>query len=102
MSELSNERRAAIAARCDRATGGEWTWEDGPATVYAGRGVNMHGLNLFGRLDPDWNGPANLDFVCAARADVPDLLAALDTAEDRIAELEDALADCERLRPLTE
>lgn len=58
-----------------KATQGTWSWEDGPATVYAGRvdkvgefaGSPMygHGLNLFGRLEPDWNGKNNLDFVCA-------------------------------------
>lgn len=83
MTDLTPERRAAIAARCAKATGGEWTWEDGPATIYAGRTNDQHGMNLFGRLDIDWNGPANLDFVCHARADLPDLLAAIEAAEAR-------------------
>ena len=72
MSDLDLD---AIEARANAATGGEWTWEDDPATVYAGRGDYMHGLNLFGRLELDWNGPANMEFVCHARADVPALIA---------------------------
>lgn len=54
----------------NKATQGNWTWEDDEnnvATVYSGRDntpfKGTHGLNLFGRLDPDWNGKNNLDFI---------------------------------------
>lgn len=61
----------------EEATPGPWTWEDDPPTVYAGRGVG-HGWNLFGRLEVDTNGPANLDLLCAA---TNALSALLDVAE---------------------
>lgn len=56
----------------EKATPGPWTWEDGPATLYSGRGP-FH--DLLGRLEPDWNGQNNLDFIAAARSAVPALLA---------------------------
>jgi hypothetical protein len=55
-----------LRALANNATGGDWSWEDGPATIYAGRTNETHGLNLLGRLYPDWNGKHNLDYICAA------------------------------------
>ena len=79
---------AELVALAGKAAGGTWSWEgtlERPApgehwrdqpTIYAGRvdpiaefgGMPMHGhgLNLFGRLDPDSNGRVNLDLTVAA------------------------------------
>lgn len=73
---LTNERLAELERLERGRTQGEWSWEDGPATLYAGRGEG-HGLNLLGRMEPDSNGKANLDFVCAFANDARALLAEL-------------------------
>lgn len=91
-----------------KATGGEWSWEDGPPTLYAGRGsfgaianfpipVPAHGLNLLGRLEPDSNGPANLDLIAAlcsepARARIAKALALLEAVEGQDAGLVRAMS----------
>ena len=65
-------------------TKGEWSWEDdsqirpGVATLYAGRGAMMHGLNLFGRFDSDANRDNNLAFVTEAQALLPKALAQME------------------------
>lgn len=82
MSDITNTRDAAAdLAVCAAATPGPWTWEDGPATVYSGRTDGYHGLNLLGRLDPDWNGYNNLDFIAMARAALPHWIERAEKAE---------------------
>ncbi len=73
-----------LKALVDNSTFGQWTWEPDPPTVYAGRSFNRHGLNLFGRLDPDSNTPANLDFICAIRNAAPELIRRLEQLEKAI------------------
>ena len=78
-TDLTPEGLERIEGLARAATGGEWTWEDNPPTLYAGRTCpefdstkpetwcgGTHGLNLLGRLEPDCNGKNNLDFICAA------------------------------------
>lgn len=90
----------------ERATGGKWSWEPaykfgehhvGP-TVYASRGLLgdgiFHGLNLFGRMDVDTNGDANLDFVCHAANNYAALCSAVLAARE---EREEAKADREAM-----
>lgn len=80
---MNEQQLAGIEARNAARTPGVWTWEDdscldpGMVTVYAGRTDEFHGLNLFGRLYPDRNGKANLDFVAASSEDVPALCVTL-------------------------
>lgn len=78
-------------ALAEAATSGPWTWEDDPPTLYAGRrgGIDGRaGLNLLGRLSPDGNTPANLDFIAAAREGWPHAITRAIEAE----------AETERLR----
>ena len=77
-TEFINE----LKAKAKLATPGIWTWEDDPPTLYAGRtsgsmknflkygSFGTHGLNLLGRLDLDWNGKNNLDFIAATGPEV--------------------------------
>lgn len=68
-----------------KATPGPWSWEEeegGRATVYSCRMDGMHGMNLFGRLEPDWNGNTNLGFLCEMRNAAPALLARLEELEE--------------------
>jgi len=84
--EITTELLTDLREKSKLATGGTWTWEDDPPTLYAGRGqyadhnlgceIGFHGLNLLGRLEPDWNGKNNLNFITAASPDV--ILALLD------------------------
>lgn len=77
-----------LRALSEKATAGEWSWEDNPPTVYAGRTgdhgtfpgtsirIQRHGYNLFGRLnDLSWNGRADLDFAVACVNYVRQILA---------------------------
>lgn len=100
---MTDDELKQIEERATRATAGKWTWEDEPimstyrcrvATVYSGRDGGMHGMNLFGRIEPDWNGTANLDFICHARADVPALIAEI----RRLREIEEANGIPEEMR----
>jgi hypothetical protein len=85
----TNDRDAeADLALCEAATPGPWAWEDDPATLYSGRDGWSHGLNLLGRMQPDMNGNANLDFIAAARDALPHWIARALAAEARVAELE--------------
>ncbi|WP_445505033.1 hypothetical protein [Microvirga sp. G4-2] len=81
----------------EKATKGTWSWEDdgdGVATVYAGRvdqmgewnGIPMyaHGLNLFGRLEPDRNGKNNLDLVCELVNNLDTIIAALQPSGEMV------------------
>jgi hypothetical protein len=76
LQEIARAKEISAAA-----TKGEWSWEDdsqirpGVATLYAGRGAIMHGLNLFGRFDSDSNRDNNLAFVTEAHALLPKALA---------------------------
>lgn len=99
MSETPGEaaRLRAIAEREQRATKGPWSWEDDgneatygktlAATLYADRNRMMHGLNLLGRLSPDANGFDNLQFIAAARSDVPYLLSLVSRQAQEIQDL---------------
>lgn len=73
----------SIRDRLQAITPGDWTWEEEPekqqATLYAGRDMMHHGLNLLGRMAPDWNGVANLDFITHAPRDIDALLAYVTT-----------------------
>jgi len=71
-----------LRAKTKLATPGFWSWEDSPPTLYSNRNYNMHGMNLLGRLDLDWNGKNNLDFIAATG---PEIINAL---LDKIEELE--------------
>ena len=73
----------ALEALYAKATLGAWSWEDSPATIYAARSPDRHGLNLFGRLDPDVNGSRNLDCIIALHNAFPALLAELREARGR-------------------
>lgn len=72
---MTNDELAAIRARAEAATQGPWEWEGivgdttgfHRPTLYAERDKNLHGLNLLGRMDPDWNGENNLNFIAHAR-----------------------------------
>ena len=91
------ERLQEIQGRAEKATAGPWIWEDDGnaltygscqrATLYAGD-RQMHGLNLLGRLEPDWNGFNNLQFIAHAREDVSWLLAQVATLTASCASLE--------------
>lgn len=81
-----------LKALVDNSTFGEWTWEPGPPTLYAGRTSKWHGLNLLGRLDPDSNTPANLDFICGIRNAAPELISRLEQLEKAIEALQDIWA----------
>lgn len=63
--------------QAERATPGPWTWEDSPPTLYAGRTPTLHGLNLLGRLEIDWNGKNNMDFIASSRTTLPVLARAV-------------------------
>lgn len=74
-----------LKALAKAATPGPWSWDDedfGPpdlrrrVTLYAGRvatdsgieglgPIQTHGMNLFGRMEPDANGTNNFNYVCA-------------------------------------
>ena len=65
---------------CQKVSAGPWTCEsekDGSVTLYSGRSKDKHGQNLFGKLVPDWNGSNNLDFICQARINYPEVLKCL-------------------------
>ena len=72
------------------ATKGDWSWEDdsqirpGVATLYAGRGPMMHGLNLFGRFDGDANRDNNLAFVTEAHTLLPRALAHIENLNNAV------------------
>lgn len=67
--EITSELIDELRAKTKLATPGIWSWEDDPPTLYSGRTSNgffaTHGMNLLGRLDLDWNGKNNLDFIAA-------------------------------------
>jgi hypothetical protein len=69
MSDLTPEVLDELERLEREATADPWIWErERPlATVYAGRSEHEHGYNLFGRLQPDYNGDNNLDLVCNLR-----------------------------------
>lgn len=79
------------------ATAGIWSWEENPPTLYAGREgdfgeiagfpVQRHGLNLLGRLDPDRNTPANLDWIAASKNSFSALAARIEKLEAEILNL---------------
>lgn len=89
MTDLTQKARE-LAALINTATHGPWTWEaethlpGNLCTIYAGRSDMGHGLNLFGRVSPDWNGSNNLNSVCAARNEGPALLIAMADEIDRL------------------
>lgn len=78
-------RRAAIQARCEAATPGEWTCQPDADPPW------WYVEDAQERLVGDWMKPADAAFIAAARADVPDLLAALTAAEAANARLRQAL-----------
>jgi hypothetical protein len=92
--EVTTELIDELRAKTKLATQGQWSWEDSPPTLYAGRlkfepeefskyGFSgTHGMNLLGRLDLDWNGKNNLDFIASTG---PEIITAL---LDKIEELE--------------
>jgi hypothetical protein len=81
-----------LRSKANLATKGVWSWEDegnNIATVYSGRtsfdlktfgSSGFHGMNLFGRLQVDWNGKNNLDFITSASPEI--VLALLDKIEE--------------------
>lgn len=75
MSEPTEEDFARDAEAdmmlCEAATEAPWAWEADPVTLYSGRTGEWHGLNLLGRMEPDRNGKANLDFIANAREALP-------------------------------
>lgn len=72
-----------------KATPGPWSWEpecrSSKATLYSGRDYQHHGLNLFGRLEPDSNGANNLDLIVEAINALPALLDCIEQLEERLA-----------------
>lgn len=90
---MTPEEKKRAQEICSKATGGNWTWEHDTHvkpdthTVYAGRDPGMHGLNLFGRLDVDWNGENNLNFICETRALLPKALDHIETLETEVERL---------------
>lgn len=82
--ELTEDRLLNYLALIAKASPPPWTWEDDPPTLYSGREDNYHGLNLLGRLAPDTNGKANLDFTCAAREGWPATIQALRKLRSRL------------------
>jgi hypothetical protein len=105
MSEhITPERIAEIKARCEAATEGPWVVEDWgdetypspsivapPSTCIPPRGYPCEDLG--NRIIYDEDGDCSdddINFIAHARADVPDLLAALEASERKVAELEEA------------
>jgi len=86
-------RRAAINARCKNATPGQWVFQDYRGSggfIRAGQEALAQMWNC--RDEEDYtNATANGAFIAHARADVPDLLAALTAAEAENARLREAL-----------
>ena len=61
--KITPELLSNLKELASKATGDDWVWEDNPPTVYSQRNCFQHGLNLFGRLELDWNGKNNLNFI---------------------------------------
>lgn len=97
---MTPDERRAIAARLEAATPGPWYPRWGGEPGYITAAGEPLGEIYAGKTDA--HRDPNLDFVCAARRDVPALLAALDAADARVARLRavverfvDAEAECD-------
>ncbi|MDE2096728.1 MAG: hypothetical protein KGL39_05720 [Patescibacteria group bacterium] len=90
---IDAKRRAEIRERCANATKAPWSvvgqpWGDSTC-VYTGTGDPHGQLLLCDTSEREWNSTdqnavADAHFIAHARQDVPDLLAALEAAEQRI------------------
>ena len=89
----TKEGRETLRRLDDASTQSPWSWEAGPPTLYAGRYGMMHGLNLLGRLEPDVNGKANLDFIVAAHDCMATLLDEIERLTRENEELREEIED---------
>jgi hypothetical protein len=76
-------------------TGGQWSaeWDQQlhpVCTIYAGADQQHHGLNLFGRMNPDWNGKANVAGVCYLRNNLTDIVAEIEALRAQVTVLKGA------------
>lgn len=82
---MTPERLAEIQARADAAMVGKWEWqqEDGDTVLTASSEWTMFPRMYFITVLGADGTDADMAFIAAARADIPDLLAALCTAYQR-------------------